>query len=84
MAQKETSSKSRRWLGLYGAADTGIPLDTVEAFAKVHAQTRPQVQIVTYPANHGFHCNQRGSFDAASAKLAHERTLAFLAEHLAE
>jgi carboxymethylenebutenolidase len=68
----------------FGEQDMGIPMDTVEVFAKTHAQTRPQVKVITYPASHGFHCNQRGSFDAASAKLAHERTLAFLAEQLAE
>ena len=68
----------------FGEQDMGIPMDTVEVFAKTHAQTRPQVKVITYPASHGFHCNQRGSFDAASAKLAHERTLSFLAEKLAE
>ena len=32
-----------------------------------------------YHANHGFNCDQRGSYDAAAAKLARERTLAFFA-----
>jgi carboxymethylenebutenolidase len=67
----------------FGEQDMGIPLDTVQVFAKTYATAQPKVQVITYPANHGFHCNQRGSFDAASAKLAHERTLAFLAEQLA-
>jgi len=31
---------------------------------------------------HGFNCDQRGSYDAAAAKLARERTLAFFAKHL--
>ena len=36
-----------------------------------------------YPgAEHGFNCNMRGSFNAASAQLARQRTLAFLAQHL--
>jgi carboxymethylenebutenolidase len=35
-----------------------------------------------YPAGHGFNCDQRSDHDAASAKLARERTLAFLDRHL--
>jgi carboxymethylenebutenolidase len=30
-----------------------------------------------YAADHGFNCDQRGSWDAAAAKLARSRTLAF-------
>ncbi len=33
-------------------------------------------------ADHGFNCEQRAAFDAASAALARERTLQFLAEHV--
>ncbi|MFW9622236.1 MAG: dienelactone hydrolase family protein, partial [Macromonas sp.] len=33
-------------------------------------------------AHHGFNCDQRGSYNAAAAQLAHERTLAFLAQHV--
>jgi carboxymethylenebutenolidase len=35
-----------------------------------------------YPAQHGFNCEQRASYDDASAKLARERTLAFLRTHV--
>jgi carboxymethylenebutenolidase len=35
-----------------------------------------------YPADHGFNCEERGSHDPSSAKLARERTLAFLVEKL--
>jgi len=31
-----------------------------------------------YPADHGFNCDERASYDAPSAQLARERTLAFL------
>lgn len=31
-----------------------------------------------YPADHGFNCDERASYDAPSARLARERTLAFL------
>ena len=62
----------------FGDQDTGIPLDTVHAFAALH----PEVNVQIYPANHGFNCDHRGSYDAPAAKLALERTLAFFATHL--
>jgi carboxymethylenebutenolidase len=40
------------------------------------------VEVHVYPANHGFNCDQRGSYDAPSAKLARERSLAFFRKHL--
>jgi carboxymethylenebutenolidase len=43
---------------------------------------QPQWKHYVYPAGHGFNCDQRGSFDAGSAGLARERTLAFLREHV--
>ncbi len=63
----------------FGDQDHAIALDTVEAFKS--AQAKVEVQI--YHANHGFNCDQRGSYDAAAAALALERTLAFFARHLA-
>ena len=41
----------------------------------------PRVHV--YNANHGFNCDQRGSYDEAAAKLARERSLAFFKKHLA-
>lgn len=55
-----------------------MPLDSVEAFKKAH----PEVEVHLYPANHGFNCDHRAAWDAESAKLARERTLAFFAKHL--
>jgi len=63
----------------FGKHDHWIPLDTVEAFGKAH----PEVEVHIYDANHGFNCDQRGSYDAQSAKLALERSLAFFGKHLA-
>jgi carboxymethylenebutenolidase len=40
----------------------------------------PRVQVYVYPAEHGFNCDQRGSYDAQSARAARERTLQFLRE----
>lgn len=62
----------------FGDQDTGIPLDTVHAFAAA----QPAVDVQIYPANHGFNCDQRGSYNAPAARLALERTLAFFAKHL--
>ena len=57
----------------FGERDTNIPLEQVD---KIRAAL-PDVPIYTYPAGHGFNCNARGSYDAASADLALERTRAF-------
>jgi carboxymethylenebutenolidase len=62
----------------FGERDKHIPVDGVRKFAAAH----PEVQVFIYAADHGFNCDQRGSFDAASAKLARERTLSFLRQHL--
>ena len=62
----------------FGAQDSHIPLDTVEALRSA----QPGVTVHVYPAQHGFNCDQRGSYDAPSAARARERTLAFLRQHL--
>ena len=63
----------------FGEQDHAIPLDGVHAFAKA----QPGVEVQIYPAQHGFNCDHRGSYDATAATLARERTLAFFARHLA-
>ncbi len=67
----------------FGTEDHGIPIDTVEAFIKTQANAASPVQVATYPANHGFNCDQRGSFNAAASALALQSTLAFLKLNLA-
>ena len=66
-------------LAHFGDQDHWIPLDSVEAFRKA----QPQVEVHVYAANHGFNCDQRGSYNEAAATLARQRTLAFFAQHLA-
>jgi carboxymethylenebutenolidase len=63
----------------FGEKDGGIPIsDVVTIRAK-----RPEVEVFVYPgAQHGFACDERASFDAASAALASERSLKFLAKYL--
>lgn len=65
-------------LAHFGDQDKWIPLDGVEAFRRAH----PEVEVHVYAANHGFNCDQRGSYDAAAAKLARERALAFFRKHV--
>ena len=62
----------------FGDQDTGIPMDTVNAF--VTAQPKVDVQI--YAANHGFNCDHRGSYNQIAAELAFSRTLTFFATNL--
>jgi carboxymethylenebutenolidase len=63
----------------FGEKDAHIPMSDV---AKVRA-AQPGVEVYVYDADHGFNCDHRASYDAASAELAKERTLAFFARHLA-
>jgi len=62
----------------YGEKDAHIPLATVD---KIKAAFPAGIYYV-YPADHGFNCTDRASFEPASAKLAYERSLEFFHEHL--
>jgi len=66
-------------LAHFGDKDHWISLESVEVFRAAH----PEVQVHVYAANHGFNCDQRGSYDEAAANTARERSLAFFAQHLA-
>lgn len=58
----------------FGEKDAHIPLSAVE---KIKADV-PDGIFHTYPADHGFNCTDRASFEPASAKLALDRSLQFL------
>ena len=62
----------------FGKQDTHIPAEEV---AKVHA-AHPEVEIYWYDAGHGFNCDARSSYNAAAAKEARQRSLAFLKKNL--
>jgi carboxymethylenebutenolidase len=62
----------------FGETDHSITLEK----AKEVAAAYPDNQAFYYPAGHGFNCDQRGSYDAASAKLAKERTLALFHKYV--
>ncbi len=62
----------------FGSRDAHIPMESVEALKAA----QPDVTVYVYDADHGFNCDQRGSYDADSARLARERTLAHFKAHL--
>ena len=62
----------------FGDKDQHIPVAGVKEVAAAH----PEVEVHIYPADHGFNCDHRQSYDAPSAALAWTRTIAFLRKHL--
>ena len=65
-------------MGHFGDKDQHIPVDGVRKLA----QKYPQHPIFIYAADHGFNCDHRGSYNAAAAKQARERTLEFFRQHV--
>jgi carboxymethylenebutenolidase len=64
----------------FGERDASIPAEAVQR----HRDALPDMEIYTYPADHAFNRDVDPShYDAASAKLALERTLAFFGRNLA-
>lgn len=72
-------------LGLYGAADTGIPLDTVDKMKAALAAGSPAAkasQFVVYPdAPHAFHADYRPSFRQGPAEDGWKRALEWFRTH---
>jgi carboxymethylenebutenolidase len=62
----------------FGEKDPFIPMSDVE---KIRASD-PTGVFHVYPADHGFNCEERGSYDAESARVARERTLDYLAAQM--
>lgn len=65
-------------MGHFGEKDSMIPADGVRKLAEKHKKQ----QIFIYPADHGFNCDQRGSYNAPAAKQARSRTLEFFRKHV--
>ncbi len=73
-------------LGLYGAADAGIPLDSVErmksALKAAGSAAAKQSEFVVYPdAPHAFHADYRPSYRQGAAEDGWKRTLAWFKAH---
>ncbi|MCL4745076.1 MAG: dienelactone hydrolase family protein [Burkholderiaceae bacterium] len=62
----------------FGDKDTSPAPDAARAAVAKHKS----VTAHFYPAGHGFNCDLRGSYHEESAKLARERTIAFLAKKI--
>jgi len=63
----------------FGEKDAGIPLSDVETIK----QKQPQAEVYIYPdAQHGFHCDERASFQKEASGIAWKRSMEFLAKHM--
>lgn len=71
-------------LGIFGAQDKGIPVDSVRKFEKDLKAQGKDVQIVIYDdAGHAFeNPNNKEGYRAADAQDAWKKTIAFLARNL--
>ncbi|MCY4655558.1 MAG: dienelactone hydrolase family protein [Gammaproteobacteria bacterium] len=62
----------------FGELDSFIPLSDIDKIKTA----QPDAQVHVYPADHGFNCDHRESFDSTSATLAKSRSLEFFQNHL--
>jgi carboxymethylenebutenolidase len=58
----------------FGEKDPHIPISDID---RIRAAD-PNGIFHLYPADHGFNCDERSTYEPASAALARERTLQFL------
>jgi carboxymethylenebutenolidase len=64
----------------FGEKDASLPMSDVDAVRAA----QPKVEVYVYAgAQHGFGCDERGSFSKPDYELAQQRTVAFFARHLA-
>ena len=69
-------------LALYGGADTGIPVASVEAARDAAKAAGKSVELVVFPeAPHGFHADYRPSYRKEAAEDGWARALAFFKAH---
>jgi len=69
-------------LGLYGAKDDGIPLETVETMRHALHAANAHAEIIVYPeAGHAFNADYRPSYHAESAADGWQRMLAWFKQH---
>ena len=66
-------------LGLYGAADAGIPVAQVEAMKEALAKAKKKAEFKIYPdAPHGFHADYRPSYRKEAAEDAWKMAIDWL------
>lgn len=79
----EAATLKTPWLGLFGDDDESIPVDDVEYLREQLGEAPVDNDVIRYPgAGHGFHCDQRPSFEPTAASEAWEQTLSWFGEHL--
>jgi carboxymethylenebutenolidase len=62
----------------FGESDPLIPFEEVGQF-RAH---RPDVSAFSYPAAHGFNCDERDSYNEAAAQKAVDRTLFWISQYV--
>ncbi len=66
----------------FGEKDASIPMSDVET---IKQKRGGDCEIYVYAdAQHGFNCDERGSYNEAAAKLAWQRSMAFLQKHVSK
>jgi carboxymethylenebutenolidase len=69
-------------LGLYGGADTGIPVESVEKMQKALKDANKPSEIVLYPDTpHGFHADYRPSYRQDKADDGWKKLQAWFKDH---
>jgi len=69
-------------LGLYGAKDTGIPLESVERMRKALDAGNSRSSIHVYPnSGHAFHADYRPSYNPEDAKDGWSKALNWFSQH---
>lgn len=69
-------------LGLYGGADQGIPVDSVETMRAALKAAGKTAEIIVYPDTpHAFHADYRPSYRKGPAEDGWKRLLAWFKEH---
>jgi carboxymethylenebutenolidase len=69
-------------IGLYGEADSGIPVAQVEALKAALAANKKTTEFKIYPgAPHGFHADYRASYRKEAAEDAWNQMLAWFRKH---
>jgi carboxymethylenebutenolidase len=62
----------------YGTLDGHVPIEPARAIPNRY----PGVQVYEYPADHGFNCDERPSYNREAAALAGQRTEEFFAKYV--
>ncbi len=74
-ALDQAKNLSRPLMLHFGEKDNHISMESVDKVRQ--ALTAKGVEVFVYPADHGFNCDQRPSYDRQSAMIAYGRSMVF-------